>query len=530
MMKIICYTLFYSLSLILAFVLRASSILAQDYSIEWSDFYRSNGQLSSIIPVSGSDFYALRWSGGVLGSLTLSKHEHFQNVLQERIAMKVANSMASYEGIQRVGSKLIVFLSDRLKGESHIYMQEYGDDLMPKGDATEIASFVEERGRSRGRVQSIASRNNSYFGIVWEIQGKNDNPDRYGFRIMDSTLHELSSGEYSLPFAPKLCSVDQHYLSNTGDYFLSVTEFETADRKLFKNYQSYKAVHIFHVTSDEVEDMTIDVQGKRIDAMTLSSDNNKIFTILGVYGEKGQPGVSGLVYLRADFVKREIIDEGSTKFSKDFVTQDWSDRQKDRADRREARGRGEPQFYDYVVRQSEVLKDGSIVGSLEQYYVVMNTYTDPRTGITRTSYTYYYNDIIAFKVGQDGGFDWLTKIKKTQISTNDDGYYSSYMHFLDNGTLCMLFNDNINNYNDNGSFIDTNRFYPTSFSRRRNAVALVEIDLENGSVDRKMLFDRKEVQALAVPRKSPVDYNQKVILIYCTFSKRERFGLMKLRD
>ena len=530
MIKLKRHTIQCCLILVLTSAFEISPTYGQEYMLEWGDADKSSGQLGSIIPVSGSNFYALRWSGGILGSLTLSKHEHFKNVLQKRIAMKVANGMASYEGMQRIGGKLIVFLSDRLRGESHFYMQEYGDDLLPKGEAVELASFVEERVRSKGSFHIISSRNNGFFGIVWEIPGKNESPDRYGFKIIDSTLQELSSGEYSLPFDPKLCSVDQHYLSNTGDYFLSVTEFEKSDRNLFRNYQNYKAIHVFHITPDEVEDMTIDVQGKRIDAMTMSSDNNKTFTILGVYGEKGQPGVSGLIYLKADFVRREIIDEGTTKFPKDFITQDWSQRQKDRAERRESRGRGEPQFYNYVVRQSEVLKDGSIVGSLEQFYVLLNTFTDPRTGLTRTSYTYYYNDIIAFKVGQDGGFDWLSKIKKTQISNNDDGYYSSYLRFLDNGKLCLLFNDHINNYDETGRFSDTNRFFPTSFSKKRNAVALVEIDLVDGSVERKMLFDRKDVQALSVPKKSLVDYNQKNVLIYATYGRKERFGLMTLRE
>ena len=510
------------------FTLGLFSASAQKYPIEWSESFRSGSQLNTILPISGSDFYALRWSGGILGSLTLSKHVHFENILQKRIALKVENGMANYEGIQRIGNKLIVFLSDRLKGVNHLYMQEFNEELMPKGQAVEVATFEEERGRGKGIFQTIVSRDQNYMGIIWEIPGRRDTPDRYGFKILDSTLQEHSSGDYALPFDPKLCTIDQHYLSNTGDYFLSLTEFESIDRKLFRDYQSYKSVHILHVTEDEVEDMVIDVQGKRIDAMTMSSDNERVFTILGVYGEKGKPGVSGLIYLRANFLKREIIDEGSTKFSKDFITQNWSDRERQRADRRESRGKGEPQFYNYVVRQSEVLKDGSIVGSLEQFYVVVNTYTDPRTGVTRTSFTYYYNDIIAFKVGKDGGFDWLTKIRKTQVSTNDDGYFSSYMRFIDNGKMCVLFNDNINNYDDDGRFIDTNRIYPSSFTKKRNAVALVQVNLQDGSVDRQMLFDRKEVQALAVPRKSPVDYNQRDVLIYATFGRRERFGLMKL--
>ena len=73
----------------------------------------------------------------------------------------------------------------------------------------------------------------------------------------------------------------------------------------------------------------------------------------------------------------------------------------------EEKGKGTPQLYNYRMRDARVLKDGSIVASIEQYYVISRTYTDPRTGTSTASHLYYYNDIIAFKVGVSGGFDWL---------------------------------------------------------------------------------------------------------------------------
>jgi len=202
-------------------------------------------------------------------------------------------------------------------------------------------------------------------------------------------------------------------------------------------------MHILHVTPECIDDFTLNMEGKRIEAMTMNSDNDRIFTFTGIYGDQGKAGVTGLFYMRANFDKQEVIDEGFEKFGKDFITQDWSDRQKEKAEKREAKGKGEPQLYNYVMRQTEVLKDGSIVGSLEQYYVVVTQYTDPRTGATRTTYTYYYNDIIAFKVGKDGGFNWLKKINKYQVSTNDGGPYSSYARFIDNGRFFFIFNDHV---------------------------------------------------------------------------------------
>lgn len=410
---------------------------SQQYNVEWGNMEKGTGRMMNIIPKSGKDFYSLRWSGGaLLGSYKMTNHQNFSITATGKLMLKVEESVANFEGVERVGNKLIIFLSDRRDGVNHFYMQEYGEDILPKGKSRELANYDVEKGKSKGFFNVIKSRDGGFFGVVWEIPGKKENRDEYGFKIFDSDLNEISDGQYKLPYEGKLSSINEHYLSNTGDYFISVLEFsEPEERKLFKNYLNYKATHILQITPEGIDDFTVDLKGKRVEAMTMSSDNDHIFTITGIYGEENKAGVTGLFYLRANFDKQEIIDEGFEKFGKDFITQDWSNRQKEKAEKKEKKGKGEPQLYNYVMRQSEVSKDGSIIGSIEQYYIVVTTYTDSRTGATRTTYTYYYNDIIAFKVGVDGGFDWLKKINKYQVSTNDGGPYSSYARFVDEGNL-----------------------------------------------------------------------------------------------
>jgi hypothetical protein len=509
----------------------SASFYSQTYGVKWGELQKSGGRLQYVLPISGSNFYALRWAGGIFGSYRMTRHEDFAVSATGKLEMKVESGMASFEGVEVIDGKLLIFLSDLNDGKNHFFMQEYGKDLLPKGPSIQIAEYAVEKGRGRGSFSVISSRDNQFFGVVWEIPGKKDAKDRYGFKIMDNEKNEVSEGDYELPYEGKFSTINEHYLSNTGDYFLSVTEFEPSqEKKIFKNYANYKALHIFHVTPDDIEDMTVDLKGKRIEAMTMNSDNDKVFTIAGIYGVAGKAGVEGLFYLRANFTKKEIVDEGFEPFTKDFITQDWSDRQKEKAEKREAKGKGEPKLYNYVMRQTEVLKDGSIVGSLEQYYVVVTTYTDPKTGATRTTYTYYYNDVIAFKVGQDGGFDWLKKIDKSQVSTNDNGYLSSYARFVDNGNLCFIFNDNVNNYDESGKFVKGDRLYSASFSKKKNVVAIVEMDLESGEYERKTFFDRKEISAVAVPKLFNIDYNAKEMLLYAVYGKKERFGLLTFNN
>lgn len=519
------------ITLVLLFCI-SLNICAQSYNVKWGELEKRNGYLMSILPRSGNDFFALRRSGGGLfGSLKITKHQSLKLSATGKIILNVNESMASFEGVTCIGDRLMVFLSDVKDEKNIIFMQEYGEDLSPKGKAVKLGEYNVPKGRYRGSFNIIESRDRQFFGVIWEILGRKETKTTYGFHIYDNEVNTISEGEYELPYDANLASIYSHHLSNTGDYFISILEYEKPEeKKIFKSYLQYKAFHISHVTPENLENFTLELKGKRVEAMTMESDDDHILTITGIYGITKQSGITGVFYLRADFDKQEIIDEGFENFGKDFITQDWSDRQKEKAEKREAKGKGEPQLYNYQMRDATILKDGSIVASIEQFYVVTRTYRDPKTGATTTTYTYYYNDIIAYKVGKNGGFDWLKKIDKQQVSSNDGGPFSSYARFVDNGNLCFIFNDNIRNYDENGAFLKSDGVYAANFGKRKNAVGLVEINLETGEIHRETFFKAKDITALVVPKLFTVDYVSKQMTLYAVYGKKEKFGILNFRD
>lgn len=523
---------FYKIVFTIILILSASvELLAQSYNVKWGELERKNGYLMSILPRSGNDFFTLRRSSGIFGTLKIAKHQNLKLSATGKIILSVNESMASFEGVTCIGERLMVFLSDVKDDKNIIFMQEYGEDLSPKGKAIKLGEYNIPKGRYRGSFSVIESRDRQFFGVIWEILGRKESKTTYGYHIYDNEINTISEGEYELPYDSELASIYSHHLSNTGDYFISILEYEkTEEKKIFNNYLQYKAFHISHVTPDNLEDFTLNLEGKRVEAMTMESDDDHILTITGIYGTAKQSGITGVFYLRADFDKQSIIDEGFEPFGKDFITQDWSDRQKERAEKREAKGKGEPQLYNYQMRDATILKDGSIVASIEQYYVVTRTYRDPKTGATTTTYTYYYNDIIAYKVGANGGFDWLKKIDKQQVSTNDGGTFSSYARFVDNGNLCFIFNDNIRNYDENGAFLKSDYVYAANFGKRKNAVGLVEIDLETGDIHRETFLKAKDITALVVPKAFVIDYVAKQMTLYAVYGKKEKFGILSFRD
>lgn len=509
----------------LVFLFGSLTVLSQNYTVSWGEIEFGGNPIKEILPLTGNNFLTFR---AFKSRLTVSKHSNFTITATQKISTKLNGNVAFFEDVKTLNNQLVVFLSDRREGKDLFFMQKYDDNLKPIGTGIVLASYKLERGYSRGDFSVVSSQNKEYFSVIWNVPGKNNAQDKYGFKVYDKNLNEISEGEYKLPYLGRLSSINEHYLSNSGDYFISVTEYsEPQSKKLFKPYLNYKSLHLFHITSKFMEEFTIDLKGKRMETVTMNSDNYNLFTLTGVYGDANDNGALGLFYIRLNFETDSILNQGFEKFDKNFITQDWSDRQKEKATKTEAKGKGEPQLYSYHMRQTEVLPDGSYIGSMEQMYVQTNTYYDSR-GNARNVNSYNYNDIITFKIEKNGGFEWLKKIDKQQVSINDGGHFSSYCSFTDGAKMVFLFNDNSENYSADGLFLSPSNgvLNPANFGVRKNVVALVSVDINNGAIERKIFFLREENEILAVPQLFQVDYEQKQIILYGINRRTERFGLL----
>lgn len=517
---------------VLAILVFALPVYGQQYDIEWSELEPVKGRLLSVLPKDSNEFYALRWSGGqILGSYQVSRHEDLVLKKVTRIKAQAENSIANFESAQVIGDQFVVFMSDKRAGQNHLYMQPYSEELVPTQDPIKLASFDIDNIRSKGEFAIQLSPNKKFFAVVWEIPGKKEVRDVYGFKIYDEELNLINDGEYPLPFPSTLSVIHSHHISNSGDYFLAMTEYSEDESKiLMKNRLNFKALHIFHIAEDGLQDYTIDIQGKRVEAMAMTSDDNRVFTLTGIYGDKDYSGVSGVFNQRVDLNNGKVLDEGFMTFDKDFIVQGWSDREIRKAERREERGRGEPQLYNYTMRDVTILDDGSLIGAMEQFYVQVRTYTDTRTGHSNNTYYYYYNDIIAYKINPEGDFDWVKKVHKSQVSTNDYGPYSSYESFVDNGKVVFIFNDNVSNYDDSGAYSAGNYAHTANYGKRKNVVAIASIDLSTGEIARSTFFDRSEINALAVPKLFDVNYKTGEMILYAIWGRKERFGVLRFKD
>ncbi len=517
----------------LIFALSVSFIgKSQGPEVQWGKLERKQGSLLYILPGIENEFYALRWSGGrVFGHYKASKHKNLETVQSLSIKLVADGSVANFEGARVFNEGFVTFLSDKKEGKNIFYMQRFTDELEVDGDPISLASYELNKNRGKGSFDVKISANGKFMGVVWQIPGKKEERHIYGFKIFNQNFELVNDGEYRLPFSSELSKIHEHHISNLGDYFICLSEYiEVEKKRLFSMQIEFKSLHIYHITDDEgLQDFELDLDGKRIVAMAMYSDDNDIFSLTGIYGEKEQTGVSGVFHQRVNLKTEKIIGQGFQEFNEELITQGWSERALKKASKQEERGKGGAQLYNYKMRNVTFLEDGSIVGTMEQYYVQVQSNMDGRTGQSSNVYMYYYNDIIAYKIDSEGKFSWVTKIRKYQVSINDGGPYSSFESFVDSGRVYFIFNDHIRNYTEEGDFIDKERLHTANYGRKRNAVALASIDLNTGETSRKTFINETSSNTLVMPKLFSVNTKTGELWLYSVLGRKEKIGRLKFK-
>lgn len=91
------------------------------------------------------------------------------------------------------------------------------------------------------------------------------------------------------------------------------------------------------------------------------------------------------------------------------------------------------------------LSDGSAALLAEQSLLTESCHTDYRTARQYCSYTWFYNDIYLFYLLPDGTLKYKVKLPKRQMTTDDQGAFSSFLYFRYNNALHLFWLDHPKN-------------------------------------------------------------------------------------
>ena len=515
--------------LILFFLIFIGCANAQPLPVNWGPLESQPGQLLDILPIQSGDFYTLRYTGGVFGTYRSTLHNQLAFVNQTRIKPITENGIGNMETATFFAGKLHVFISDKSNGIMSLYSQAIEDDNTSV--STIRCSYQDTRLGARPNFQIAQSQNGKYLAIFYDIPGRKENRDIYGYVVFDSTFTKIQSGEYMLPFDGNMTTINEHHLTNQGKYLLVITEHKDRNDRFFgREFENFKALHVYRIANDSLSSFNVALQDKRIDDILISSNDNQHVVMTGLFGRGNRSGLEGVFTMTMDLNADSIINYKYSTFNQEIFEETLVEKQMSRMERRWEQRDDAPQIYSYKLRQIQSLSDGSQVGFMEQYYERKYSNYDTRTGITTVVYYYYYMDIVAFKLDINGSFLWGKRIPKNQISMNDNGPFSSFISCNNDQQAYVIFNDNKRNYDEDGIFDSTpNALNGLSLSNRKNVVALAKIDLATGAIDRTAFFSKKELSAIVIPKQMQIDWKNKELLMYAINRNREKFGILSFK-
>ena len=191
-------------------------------------------------------------------------------------------------------------------------------------------------------------------------------------------LKEMGAGEYSLPYDANLSSIEDYFLTDSGEFFIGVIELSAVETQGVRVRKAFKNLHVYQLNADGVKDYTFDLEGKRISNFIMNAQHPERLTLFGIYSNSEWNGMQdGYFSVQLNLQTDTAMAVGFLPFSSELVLSEQRAAEQIRMQRRMDRRNEDPQLSRYEVRDIFTLPDGSYVGSIEKYDVYTSTNYNP---------------------------------------------------------------------------------------------------------------------------------------------------------
>lgn len=318
------------------------------------------------------------------------------------------------------------------------------------------------------------------------------NFDKIGLYVFDESMNKLWSREYTMPYNEAIMDNSDFSIDANGNAYMLAKVYDSEKRKE-KDKETGKAGYhyeVFKFTKDnkQIIRTTITVGDYFIKEASLVESSLHEMLVTCTYSKAAKKsGTDGIFLAMMDQNgKINKYKNGYYEFPLEELTKFESARSKRRMERKD-----DYEAPSLTVRNVVVEADGSVLVACEEYYVVAQTYMSTN-GTTRTTYTYYYEDILASKIDAKGNFVWLRKVAKKQRGSSGRGTMSfklvsdalgDYFLFLDNKKNMELAEDEVPKYHIDGF---------------GGQVVVAKID-KKGEVTKEIVFDTREENVMIFP-------------------------------
>lgn len=522
--------------LALSLILAASAVEAQTKtdkaSVSWGPELtgKTDGEFSVVAATSGGTSYLVVY---------LKKERYLQRmdgtrlVWQKPIDKDKEMKGAQLEKVALIGNDIVILTSllDRKAHENQLFYSRFNQEgFEPLVPNRRIAAIPAPKASSPGSFQVGVSPDRSKLLVHLYYPKEKGIPQQSRMEMYDRDMALLWSQDLDLPYPSDEFDVESQRVDNDGSVvLLGVKYAQKSEKRELK--REGKATYEYHLltfsgSSSRPDDHPIDVPDKFLQDMTLAMGKEGDILCAGLYGNKGAFSVRGAFFLRLDRATKKIVHESYKPFSDDFITSYMTEKEEGKAKKKADKKGEELELPEFDLHEIILRDDGGAVLIAEQYYlrIVQSTYTDSQGHMsTRTTYHYFYNDVVVVNMTPDGNIDWAVKVPKRQHSANTS-LYSSIATAVKGDRLYMVFNDSGKNL-----FLKPGDKVQQFGAPGKDAlVVLVAVD-RDGNVSREPLFTTDKREAFLRPKDCVQLDEGGDMFIYASWRKNYRFGLIEFQ-
>lgn len=340
-------------------------------------------------------------------------------VLSKKVPMKTDTyKLGMYRApleMKMIDNRLIQTVStlDKKTETRSIYLIEYNKDNLEQTNTLQIGSFP-EKGKLKNDVNMFFdSKNNQEFALAVQSSTNSGASSKATLFVINGELQTTLKTEFDVEGA--------YDKTVFGDYIISENSIAfTCRTKGGKNESDKLDFYLIDRKSENIQHFEISLGdiGNNISDFECAMDASGKLHISGFYssGIKKTNDSGGVFTQIYDIKSGEKSSEDIHPFTFDFITENMSEKQKNKTEKKINKGK-DYDTYDYFVREVIPNNDGSSILVAERFRYYETTYTDSK-GNTHTTPHYIHADLITVRTSKEGEIEWVQRFKKFNHATN----------------------------------------------------------------------------------------------------------------
>lgn len=527
-----------TLVLLFATLILCLSLQAQEKAaIQWGQALKTSkrSSLADIVGYDQSGFYAIKTESRTFGialltyTKTIITLERYNNKMNpdrsSELKLEFNNEKMDYEQIIQLNDELYVFssLKDQKDKKNKLFVQTIDKNtLLPSYDIKQIGEvdYAGNMKSNAGNFNLRLSRDSSKVLVYYNLPYEKHENEKFGFHVLDAQLNEIWSKQIFLPYEEALFEIEDYKVDNKGNVHILGVVFKEKRKEKRKGQPNYNYEVLSYFQKDDgVKSYTISLEDKFLTDMQIAVNDDLDIICSGFYSSVGTFGIIGTYFIKVNGKTKEITTKSFKEFGLDFITQNMTKREEEKTTRRAEKGK-DVEMYEYDLDDIIIHSNGGATLIGEQYFVRTYTTTtnNPTTGATSTYTTYYYNynDIIVISISPSGEIEWTQKVPKVQVTSNDNGFYSSYVTSVVKDKIYFVFNDHPKNITEPSETTYAFRGWKNSM------VVLVEVDAK-GNMTKQPLFSAKDAEVITRPKVCE-QVSKKEMILFGQKRKQQQFA------